>query len=145
LLFYEFGFHTVKKRISPPKQLDHPPNISNIQVSDYLFLRIQKEKIKKDDLVPLLAPIRILTPFYKPIVGETKKNIIIVSIQNIKKEDLIRILRHEIGHLFNLNEHLNCVMSPYAVEEPVFCSECISKIRSYGIEWKPIILKGRFR
>ncbi len=92
--------------------------------ADPLFELIQKHAGPTNAAVVLLAPIRLVTPFdYHPI-AETRESLVVVSTSRMDKKDLPRVLRHEFGHVFGIEEHLDCVMSPYFVEDPSFCEKC---------------------
>lgn len=76
------------------------------------------------DVTIIVAPIRLQTAFGRRLAGEAREHTVVLSGPLITQINAVRLVRHEIGHVFGLDEHLDCVMSPYAAEIPKFCSKC---------------------
>jgi len=141
ILRTEFGFNPIAKHIGDP-----PLYVSEVGVpiapSSDLIAFASEYRRGINNLIVLLAPVAITTPFGHPIVGESKDDIIILSTSQLSQPSLPRLLRHEVGHYFGLAEHLDCVMSPYHVDDPRFCSHCIHHLETLGVKWNPALSTG---
>lgn len=94
------------------------------------------------DLVIVLVPQRLVTPFGYAVAGECRGNIIVLSTEALTMDLLPRLLRHEIGHSLGIEEHLDCVMSRYQVRDASYCPHCIQILHSQGIDWAPLYVQA---
>ena len=135
----EFGFSNIVDRdVEPLLETSILQDHHQLHVPDALFVLAERTVTSHEDLVLFLAPLRLVTPFGYKIAGETRGKCIVVSSLVVTSQNISRLLRHEMGHFFGLSEHLGCVMSPYAIEDPTFCQTCVSTLHRLGVNWNAL-------
>jgi hypothetical protein len=86
-----------------------------------------------------LCPTTLVTPFGRSIGGEYYDGVILISSLCAEHPvSLPRLLTHEIGHYLGLSEHLDCVMSPYYIEDTTFCTSWVHALAKQGNRWGSI-------
>lgn len=88
----------------------------------------------KEDFTIIVSSYRLVTPFGYRIAGEARENTVVIAGPSIHAGTVHRLIRHELGHVFRLSEHLDCVMSPHYVDDPSYCATCTSALRSQDIK-----------
>jgi hypothetical protein len=135
ILAHEFRFECSWRMVSRP-EAGVPSLVADRWLADSLFSMVESERQTSTDVIVLLASAAIETGFGYPLAAECRGNTIAISTVGVNPKNLVRVLRHELGHLFGLKEHLDCVMSRYQVEDPGFCGACVDYLRGLGIEWR---------
>jgi hypothetical protein len=136
-LRYEFGFSDIATQdIGSLLGSDVVQAGAQFQDPEVLFALAEPMVTGREELVLILAPVALITPFGYRIAGETRGKCIAVSSLVVTSRNFLRLLRHEMGHYFGLSEHLDCVMSPYTVEDPRFCRTCVCTLRRLGVDWQ---------
>ena len=134
MLTEEFTFYCEQLRI--PEQRVSAPSFTEAAVTDDVIRMAEEEAPAMSQLVVILSPVPLYTPFGYHVVGESRGRVIAISTTKVRPSNLARVLRHEVGHYFGIDEHLGCVMSPYQVDDFSFCAECISRLHVAGVEWR---------
>ena len=84
----------------------------------------------KEDFTIIIASRRIETSFGYRIAGETRDRMIVVAGPSINTQTVHRLIRHELGHVFDLPEHPDCVMWHHYIADPSYCATCVSQLKS---------------
>ena len=117
--------------VTMPIESDRPSLSSRIEVIDPYFNLDTVQPT--DDFLIVISPCRLQTAFGYAIAGETRQKTVVISGPLLSSENAKRLIRHELGHVFGLDEHLECVMSPYYVEHSRFCTICVDALASRNV------------
>jgi len=138
LLTLEFGFKSTLQVL--PLEVNQS---GSFQLSIDAYRMVQNAELGNNTLIVFISAALLITPLGYRIAGESNGNIIILSGMLMTTENFVRLLRHEIGHYFGLSEHLNCVMSPFWIDDHSYCNKCQIQLASAGVEWiNRIAIKG---